>query len=452
MRGAVHNLLFVNALAATFAVAASAAAGEVVVQNDSIENFGQAYIVGDFITGERAGVRLTSPCNGDIVAIQILWLEGTPGHDPSLEEAIHIYAYNPGTFPTPGAELQLMEGPLLTPGFWNEYRYVDENQTIPLKVPVTAGQDFIVALEFYNPTNVGAGGPSVVRDTDGFVSGRNVVYAYISGFGWRWWDFNGFPIFLQGDIAIRAVIKCPDPIGACCRATGLCEDGVEQSNCTGFGDVWTQGKTCAEVTCTARGACCRESGCVQLVTPAQCAAIGGTYAGPGTDCGTSICAPGACCIPSTGECIQNREFECAAIGGQWQGAGTSCVPNPCPQPRGACCFDEICIPGQTQAECTGAGGAWVGPGTDCGPPDPCAGPTICRGDLNCDGVISFGDINPFVLALSNWTEWKNTYPDCPEQNADINGDGQYGGANGFGDINPFVNLIASGGGQPIPCP
>jgi hypothetical protein len=81
-----------------------------------------------------------------------------------------------------------------------------------------------------------------------------------------------------------------------------------------------------------------------------------------------------------------------------------------------------------------------------------AGPQICRGDLNCDGVIDFGDINPFVLALSNWAAWLAQYPNCPPENADVNGDGQYGGANGFGDINPFVALLASGGGQPIPCP
>ncbi len=77
---------------------------------------------------------------------------------------------------------------------------------------------------------------------------------------------------------------------------------------------------------------------------------------------------------------------------------------------------------------------------------------ICPGDLNCDGFIDFGDINPFVLALSNWELWKLTYPNCPEQNADVNGDGQYGGVNGFGDINPFVGLLSSGGGYPIPCP
>lgn len=63
------------------------------------------------------------------------------------------------------------------------------------------------------------------------------------------------------------------------------------------------------------------------------------------------------------------------------------------------------------------------------------------GDMNCDGVVSFDDINPFVLAISNWEEWKRTYPGCPGQNADIDGDGQYGGLNGFGDINPFVALL-----------
>ncbi|MEW6197799.1 MAG: hypothetical protein AB1601_03920 [Planctomycetota bacterium] len=76
---------------------------------------------------------------------------------------------------------------------------------------------------------------------------------------------------------------------------------------------------------------------------------------------------------------------------------------------------------------------------------------VCPGDLNCDGVVRFDDINPFVLALSNWTEWRYTYAGCPERNADVNGDGQYGGLYGFGDINPFVELLAGAGGQPIPC-
>lgn len=68
-------------------------------------------------------------------------------------------------------------------------------------------------------------------------------------------------------------------------------------------------------------------------------------------------------------------------------------------------------------------------------------PHIVPGDLNCDGtygVASFGDINPFVLLLTNPTLWQATYPGCPVLNGDINGDGTVD----FGDINPFVALLS----------
>jgi hypothetical protein len=68
------------------------------------------------------------------------------------------------------------------------------------------------------------------------------------------------------------------------------------------------------------------------------------------------------------------------------------------------------------------------------------------GDMNCDGTygyLSFGDINPFVLYLSNYASWAATYPDCPPENGDINGDGTFG-ALSFGDINPFVALLSGG--------
>jgi hypothetical protein len=63
-----------------------------------------------------------------------------------------------------------------------------------------------------------------------------------------------------------------------------------------------------------------------------------------------------------------------------------------------------------------------------------------KGDLNCDGSVNFGDINPFVLYLSNYTGWSNAYPGCDPKNGDINCDGTYGQAS-FGDINPFVALL-----------
>ena len=64
---------------------------------------------------------------------------------------------------------------------------------------------------------------------------------------------------------------------------------------------------------------------------------------------------------------------------------------------------------------------------------------ILLGDTNCDGQTDFGDINPFVLALSNAGQYAIMYPDCPLANADINTDGTVD----FADINPFVQLLTS---------
>ena len=60
-----------------------------------------------------------------------------------------------------------------------------------------------------------------------------------------------------------------------------------------------------------------------------------------------------------------------------------------------------------------------------------------RGDMNCDGSFNFGDINPFVAALTNAARYAELFPDCPILNGDINGDGTVN----FGDINPFVELM-----------
>jgi hypothetical protein len=71
----------------------------------------------------------------------------------------------------------------------------------------------------------------------------------------------------------------------------------------------------------------------------------------------------------------------------------------------------------------------------------------CAGDMNCDGVVDFRDINPFVLALTNWGAYLQQYPDCDIYLADINGDGYVS----LTDINPFVALLTSAP-MPIPCP
>jgi endonuclease/exonuclease/phosphatase family metal-dependent hydrolase len=71
-----------------------------------------------------------------------------------------------------------------------------------------------------------------------------------------------------------------------------------------------------------------------------------------------------------------------------------------------------------------------------------AAPTWSVGDMNCDGTVGFGDINPFVLAISNPSLYASTYPGCAILNGDVNGDGTFD----FGDINPFVALLSGGGG------
>lgn len=65
--------------------------------------------------------------------------------------------------------------------------------------------------------------------------------------------------------------------------------------------------------------------------------------------------------------------------------------------------------------------------------------TWAVGDMNCDGLVDFGDINPFVMALSNPAGYAAAYPNCDIRNGDINGDGRVD----FGDINPFVRLLTN---------
>jgi predicted secreted hydrolase len=77
----------------------------------------------------------------------------------------------------------------------------------------------------------------------------------------------------------------------------------------------------------------------------------------------------------------------------------------------------------------------------------------CVGDMNCDGTIDFGDINPFVLYLSNPPGWQAANPDCDPKHGDINCNGLYYLPPDFGDINPFVALLTQcSGGCPCPGP
>jgi hypothetical protein len=65
---------------------------------------------------------------------------------------------------------------------------------------------------------------------------------------------------------------------------------------------------------------------------------------------------------------------------------------------------------------------------------------FATGDLNCDGIVDFDDINPFVLAISSPVAYTAEYPGCSFLNADCSGDGVVD----FDDINPFVAILAGG--------
>jgi hypothetical protein len=72
--------------------------------------------------------------------------------------------------------------------------------------------------------------------------------------------------------------------------------------------------------------------------------------------------------------------------------------------------------------------------------------SVCPGDCNCDGAITFDDIQHLVAALTGEEAWiqyqltqTGTLPACPYENCDIDG---VGGVT-FLDIAPFVNLLGT---------
>ncbi|MDX2197828.1 MAG: carbohydrate-binding protein [Phycisphaerae bacterium] len=62
------------------------------------------------------------------------------------------------------------------------------------------------------------------------------------------------------------------------------------------------------------------------------------------------------------------------------------------------------------------------------------------GDMNCDGVVTVGDIGGFVLSLTDPAGYAAQYPACDINNADVNNDGFVT----VSDIGPFVALLTGG--------
>ncbi len=264
---------------AALLIGTTALADEIVLQNDSLVDGGSVNICPCFAQNEEAAVWLTSPCAGNIVGIQIFWRSFFGGSGQVVEDSINIY--RGGTFPVPGTLKKELLAPVLTDGGLNVFRYEDQDQTIPISIPVTAGETFVVSLRFFesNVNNFSHG--TVVSDDSGCQPGKNAVK--VNGVTWT----NACSLGVSGDWVIRAIVECnSDPTGAVCLPDGGCADGLTQD---------------------------------------EAIALGGQFRGAGTECADVTCV-GACYIPSNGNCLQFDFDTCSGVGGQWQGPGTTdCV-------------------------------------------------------------------------------------------------------------------------------
>ena len=240
----------VAAVGLAAALCAKGRAAEVIVKNDSFTEGSPAYLVGDFVPGEEVGVRLT-PCDGTIVGAQIAWLEdaGTPA-SPAPP-----FAFTTAARFRHRAQLAYLSAAAVA-GFRQRIPVPGRSRHGSVVGSGNGGAAVLCCPEFDEPTDVGSGGASVIRDTDGCQTGRNIIYV-IPG-GW----FN-FCLFIQGDVVIRAVVDCAEQSGrAVCRA-----------------------------------AC-------QYITPTQCAGAAGTYHGDlaaAPQC--SAHSPAPCCFEATGGCL-----------------------------------------------------------------------------------------------------------------------------------------------------
>ncbi|MDH3403520.1 MAG: hypothetical protein OEP45_07905 [Acidobacteriota bacterium] len=194
--------------------AAPAGAQIVVLQNDSVIDFGTAAIQVGFVAGERGAAWLTSPCQADLVAVRILWLDFVNSGTQTLGDTITVSADGP--FPAPGAALAELVGPVLTEGFFNEFVV---NPAIPI------AQDETVVVDFKFLTSPPPLGPSLATDIDGCQQPKNSIFAIPPS---AWFDLCPFGV--SGDLAIRAVVVCDDSL--------IFADGFESGDTSAWSDTF----------------------------------------------------------------------------------------------------------------------------------------------------------------------------------------------------------------------
>lgn len=366
----------------------------VVVKNDQLpDNLvgfnGTLGVVGAFNFNEEANVWLTTPCDGNIIEIQILWYSGGFSGQ-SVEQWLGLYeegSCNPanGTLNRsvtalvqPGWGDVVLSGPVMTAGAAGtanviSFQHVDEAQTIPMSVPVLAGQTFVVSLTFgedwcdnsCSPSCIQCDlftGATIVHDALGCTPCRNGVFGPPTG-----QDLCNQG--MSGNIIFRVIVQCSSGDGACCLPDGSCQIMTESECDVVLGAFQGIATDCAGANCTPPdGACCVGAQCISTTLDDCENTFGGTWLGPSVTCTPDPCGTattGACCFVD-GSCLELTQNDCVGQGGTYTSDGQTCELTDCPQPLGACCFDVTCFAQQlSEIDCTGIGGSWKGAGTDC---------------------------------------------------------------------------------------
>jgi hypothetical protein len=184
--------------------------------------------------------------------------------------------------------------------------------------------------------------------------------------------------------------------GACCYPTGQCWLRLSQEDC-GSGGLWLgAGTVCSPNPCM--GACCVGVACT-LRSMNDCQQIGGTFRGYGVSCGPNPCltVPGACCWPNGTCTMTGPPPQCQFI---WMGPATTCLPTTCPQPpTGACCIGTTCSVDDSY-DCAMLGGSYQGNNTTCAPTNPCDPSGVESGGMPFATRLVGAVPNPFTGTTS----------------------------------------------------
>lgn len=106
----------------------------------------------------------------------------------------------------------------------DEFRFSDGAGTVPIRIPVSAGETFVLSLEFENTNSDSIfTDPSVVNDAADCKPSRNAIYAQATP-TFQWIDACSL---ISGDWVLRAVVDCAADVG-------IFTDGFESGDATAW--------------------------------------------------------------------------------------------------------------------------------------------------------------------------------------------------------------------------